>query len=102
MTAILDPVTPDDVEHYAGTSLDLYASQVGAVMFLDVIGRHLEAAAGRAIHGARWAAVVARTKRRDFAAAVAEWEASPDSSTRGMLNAADDMDDAAALSAGMR
>jgi hypothetical protein len=88
MTAILDPATPADVERYAGPFLPAYAAAEQALADREAHGCHLQAAAGRAIHGAQWAAVVAREKRQAYAAAVAEWEASPDSSTRHALNAA--------------
>ncbi len=91
MIAILDPVTVRDVERYAGPFLPAYVAAEDAVAEADAMGRHLEAAAGRAIHGARWTAVVAAEKPRAYAAAVSEWEASPDSSTRGALNVAADM-----------
>jgi hypothetical protein len=88
VTAILSPVTLADVERYVGRALDLYVTQAGVVTYLDAVGRHLEAAAGRALHGAAWSSEVAREKRQVYADAVAEWEASPDSSTRHALNAA--------------
>ncbi len=93
-------MTPDDVERYAGPTFPAYVSQVGAASFLDAVGKHLEAAAGRAIHGARWAQRVAICKKIELDEAVAAWEASPDSSSRGALNAAADR--VAALSSGMR
>ncbi len=55
-------MTPADVEHYAGPVFPAYVSQVGAAAFLDAVGRNLEAAAARAMHGAWWAAAVADRK----------------------------------------
>lgn len=81
-SAILSPVTLADVERYAGPFLPAYVAAEEAIANREANGCHLQAAAGRAIHGAQWAAVVARKKRQAYAAAVAEWEASPDSSTR--------------------
>ena len=62
-SAILDPVTAFDVERYAGPYLPAYVAAEQAIADRDTEGRHLEAAAGRAVHGAWWASVVARGKR---------------------------------------
>jgi hypothetical protein len=61
-SAILSPVTLADVERYAGPFLPAYVAACDGVADLGSMGKHLEAAAGRAILGARRAAVVARGK----------------------------------------
>lgn len=103
MTAILAPVTLADVERRAIIGTGAHAAALGACDVLEAMGRHLEAAAGRARVGANMAALVADARRRSYSDAVAAWEASPNPATREAVNAADDdMDRLAALSSGMR
>jgi hypothetical protein len=82
VTAILSPVTLADVERYAPERAAAHAGGLDAISYLAQTGHYLEATTGRALIGATAATMVARGKRRAYEEAVAEWEASPDSSTR--------------------
>jgi hypothetical protein len=62
VTAILSPVTIADVERYAAPFLPAYVAAEEDIADREANGRHLQAAAGRAIHGAWWAAAVASRK----------------------------------------
>jgi len=67
MTAILAPVTLADVERRTTIGAGGYGASVAACDCLEEMGRHLEAAAGRAMVGARMVALVARDVRRTTA-----------------------------------
>lgn len=109
MTAILAPVTLADVERRGiGTTHGSYshAAALGACDCLEEMGKHLEAAAGRAIEGARMVALVAESERDAFRAAVREWaawEMTPDAIPRFESDdSANALDHLAAVSSGMR
>jgi hypothetical protein len=62
MTVILSPVAIADVERYAAPFLPAYVAAEETIADREANGRRLQAAAGRAIHGARWTAFVAHAK----------------------------------------
>jgi hypothetical protein len=63
MTDILAPVTIADVERLCIPGVSAHAVALAACDVLDEIGKHLEAAAGRARVGAYMAALVAQSRR---------------------------------------
>lgn len=63
MNDIIDPITSSDVETYTPSFAPAYASAEQGLAELRAMGRHLEAAAGHASHGAWWASAVAQVKR---------------------------------------
>jgi hypothetical protein len=92
MTAILAPVNLADVERHAprGDAF-MHLISMDTVEWLEARGKHLEAAAGRAIVGARMSALVAESKRVGYREAVV-----------GRSDIDDAMDYLAAPSSGMR
>ncbi len=61
--AILSPVTLADMERHASPFVHAYVAEEEALAELRALGRHLEAAAGHARHGAWWASAVERVRR---------------------------------------
>lgn len=67
MSTILAPATLADVERRSPLGAGAHAAALAACDCLDEMGKHLEAAAGRARVGANMAALVAEDKRERLA-----------------------------------